>query len=74
MEMEMEMESIWKWIWIGNGWKWDTISENVMDWFGFGEGYQLNPRPTEGIFGHPTVEVFFAIAKKRRRAAPPFFT
>ena len=23
-------------MWIGNGWKWGTICDKVMDWFGFG--------------------------------------
>ena len=32
----VEWKYIWKWIWSGNGWKWGTICENLMDWIGFG--------------------------------------
>ena len=31
----MEMDMNWKWMEMG------TICENVMDWFGFGEGHHL---------------------------------
>ena len=27
--------------WSGNGWKWDTICENVMYWIGFGADCRL---------------------------------